>query len=125
MIDIVCGMQNRYLLDSDEIDTDFTAPTDLYEMWKSHCEKQAEKPVVLPIEGPAGASSADLKALPEDRVTPGVLAQTMVFFAREVRRWNKTSFIGTCAALFFTGLLFGTLTRLLAQFSYAAILQTT
>jgi len=114
MIDIVSGLENRYHKDSGEVDEAFTAPTDLYAFWKSHCEQQ-DKPVVAKLPKP----------LIDDRVTPNILAQTMIFFTREARRWSKTGFLTTCCGLIFCGLLFGVLMQTVAEFSYAGILQIT
>jgi len=117
MIDVTCGLQTRYKAGSDEIDTEFEAPGDLYLMWKSRSEEQSE--VTKP------SSTANLKPIIDDRLTPNVWIQTGIFLTREARKWNKTSFLTTCTGLFLCGLTFGTLTQTLAEFSYGSILAIT
>merc|ERR1712232_1165891 len=118
MIDVVCGLEARYVgSDSDEKDVDFTAPRDLITMWREHCKKEMKPAEPIAAESP--------QQLAEDRVTPNLGMQTMIFLTREARRWNKASFLATCSMLFYCGLMFGVLTRSLSEFSYAAILPLT
>eukprot|EP00929_Paragymnodinium_shiwhaense_P078958 TRINITY_DN4098_c0_g1_i1.p1 TRINITY_DN4098_c0_g1~~TRINITY_DN4098_c0_g1_i1.p1 ORF type:complete len:852 (-),score=160.01 TRINITY_DN4098_c0_g1_i1:615-3170(-) len=120
MIDVVCGLSLRYLEEgSDKVDVDFTAPRDLFKMWAEDGAKAVKDSGELPatIQRPA--------ALVADRRTANLLTQIAIFVTREARKWNKNSFLSSCAMLFWCGLLLGLLMQsAISGFSYAGLMGT-
>eukprot|EP00929_Paragymnodinium_shiwhaense_P013490 TRINITY_DN121336_c0_g1_i1.p1 TRINITY_DN121336_c0_g1~~TRINITY_DN121336_c0_g1_i1.p1 ORF type:complete len:847 (+),score=149.58 TRINITY_DN121336_c0_g1_i1:51-2591(+) len=120
MIDVVCGLEPRYMSStSDELDVTFTAPQDLFTMWDEHRSSTSVKDA--DEDEPKKAKMP--KALTGDRHTPSVALQTWIFMTREVRKWNKNAFLGSCTTLFYCALLLGLMMQSATPgFSYAAVM---
>lgn len=111
MIDVVCGLVPKHKgPKTDELDIDFVAPKGLYAIWE---EKYKGRPT--PYDGVAIAHDEPIH---KDRATPGFCRQTMLFMSREARRFDFPNLMISCAILFATGAIFGTLVRGNLDFTY-------
>lgn len=112
MIDIVCGLSVRYKSrESQEVDTTFTAPDDLFRLWDERCRNKKHP-----------WSDHEVRDLPalDDRRTANHFWQTWFFLTREALKFNRNDFLSTFVTYFWIGCGLGLLaSSFFPSFSYA------
>ena len=112
IIDIVSGFSPKYKSNEEkdeEIEEEFQAPSDLFDLWKSLHSKSCDEPqgrwnaVLSDVE-----NDNDLKPL-QNRETPNTCVQSRVFFQRVLDQHNNRSLLIMCLMLWIAAAMLSSL----------------
>lgn len=123
MIDVVCGLQPRYLEDG-QVDSTFEAPENLFVSWRELGHAKSCMDPGSKFNRPAPPAEIMAKCIPlQIRSTPGFCRQWSAFTERQWNKFDIQAFAGKCAALWIAAAMLGSIQGA-ASYSYRSLYQS-